>query len=305
MNNKNDETIVSSENKTVEVSTKPVGKTKKEPKQKKKLSEKEKTKRLIIALAIVIIILLLFLGFGSVILKQKSDCCNNSLENKKLNIDENQGAFQTDEEKNRYVRQITLPGWGSFNIPANELTISQGFEFHNPAKNSWFEDTVFIGDKELETFIVEENEIELEHLLRLSGNKNIIKSIVSYEKEYFDIYENAENKYVMKGLNGFEGEKEIVVETADGNEVTLTVKSKHDFYYMTFALYLGDPSDDKEDELLYQSNLVEPNKYIQRMDLSHALSSGSYDAFVVCQPYKSDAATPTNNGIVKLVLKAY
>lgn len=304
MNNKNDETIVSSEEGTIEVPSEPVKKSKKQPKPKKKLSEREKTKRLIIALTSVIVVLLLVLCFGGMLLKQKSDCCNNSLENKQLTIDENQGSFQTDEEKHRYVRQITLPGWGSFNIPANQLTVSQGFEFHNPAKNSWFEDTVFIEDKELETFIVEENEIELDHLLRLSGNKNIAKSIVSYDEEYFDIYENAENKYVMKGLNGFEGEKEIVVETADGNTVTLRVTSNHNFYYMTFALYLGDPSDDKEDELLYQSNLVEPNKYIQRMELSRPLSSGSYDAFVVCQPYKSDAATPTNNGVVKLVLKA-
>lgn len=37
-------------------------------------------------------------------------------------------------------KNVTLPGWGGFTIPANTNIINQGFEFHNPAENFWYED---------------------------------------------------------------------------------------------------------------------------------------------------------------------
>ena len=71
-------------------------------------------------------------------------------------------------------------------------------------------------------------------------------------------------------------------------------------FYMTFALYLND-----NDECLYQSKLVEPDKHIQHISLNRSLSSGEYDAYVFIQPYMSDMKTPCNNGKVniKLIVK--
>lgn len=265
----------------------------------------KRSKKTIVKIVITVIILLLLLMSCGHFLKNRNTNNDDGNEPKPgLTIDKNQGAFKTKEEADLYVKQVTLPGWGAFNIPANELTIDQGFEFHNPAKNAWYEDTAYINGKELETFIVGENEIEINHLLRLAGIKDTIKDVVEYDEKYFDVYKNSDNKMVVTGLAGFEGEQKAVIETATGENVTITFKSEYNLYYMTFGLYLGDPTDDVEDELLYQSNLVEPGKYIQRMELSRTLNSGEYDAYVVCQPYKSDAATPTNNGIIKLVLRA-
>ena len=66
---------------------------------------------------------------------------------------------------------------------------------------------------------------------------------------------------------------------------------------MTFALYLKE-----NDELLYQSGLVSPNNYIQKMEISRPLKKGSYDAYIVIQPYRSDKKTKTNQGVVNLTL---
>ena len=40
------------------------------------------------------------------------------------------------------------------------------------------------------------------------------------------------------------------------------------------------------------------------MDISRKLKSGTYDAYVVCQPYRSDKTTKTNSGVVKITLTA-
>lgn len=72
---------------------------------------------------------------------------------------------------------------------------------------------------------------------------------------------------------------------------------QNDCYYMTFALYLKDT-----DELLYESKLVKPGKHISKITLSRPLGKGSYNAYVFIQPYKSDQATPCNNGKVDITL---
>lgn len=252
---------------------------------------------------IIIIILLLLLGSCGVMWKKAKDSCDVSPSTPTpLVIDKNQGDYSAEEEASNGVKMVTLPGWGAFNIPANTSTITKGFEFHNPASNEWYEDTVVINDITTESFIVGQGTTEIDHLLRLAGINNTMKSVVSYDENYFKVYMSSNNSWVIEGVAGYEGTKEVVIETADGEEVTLHISSKRDFYYMTFALYLGTPDNTEEAELLYQSNLVEPGKYIQRMDLSRSIKAGTYDAFVLCQPYKSDASTRTNNGVVKITL---
>lgn len=269
-----------------------------EPEEKKEKSEWPKR-----ILLIIIIILLLLLGSCGVMWKKAKDSCDVSPSTPTpLVIDKNQGDYSAEETVQNGVKMVTLPGWGAFNIPANTSTITRGFEFHNPTANEWYEDTVVINDITTETFIVGGGQTEIDHLLRLANINNTMKSVVSYDENYFKVYMNSNNAWVIEGIAGFDGTKEVVVETADGEEVTLSISSEREYYYMTFALYLGSPESPDEAELLYQSNLVEPGKYIQRMDLSRSLKAGSYDAFVLCQPYKSDATTKTNNGVVKITL---
>ncbi len=67
------------------------------------------------------------------------------------------------------------------------------------------------------------------------------------------------------------------------------------YYYLKFQLKIGD-------EILYESNLVEAGKHIQKIKISRPLNVGVYDAIVFIQPYKMDMETPTNNGLVKIKL---
>ncbi len=71
--------------------------------------------------------------------------------------------------------------------------------------------------------------------------------------------------------------------------------SNKGYYYLKFQLKI-------QNEILYESNLVEPGKHIQNIKLHRALDPGEYDATVFIQPYKMDMKTPTNNGEVKLKL---
>jgi len=72
---------------------------------------------------------------------------------------------------------------------------------------------------------------------------------------------------------------------------------KEDLYYMTFALVL-----EENDEVIYQSKLVEPDKHLQHITLTRPLEKGTYDAYVLIKPYKSDMATECNNGKVMITL---
>ena len=262
----------------------------------------KRAKRRNLILFIIIIILLLLLGSCSAMYQKKKACCDGCAvqEEDIIEVDPNQGQYASEETIEEHVKMIAMPGWTGFTIPANTTSISQGFEYHNPSSNSWYEDTVTINGIETETFIVGEDEVKIDHLLRIAGIKNTVKSIVSYDESLFKVELGSDNQFFIKGLKGFNGTQEIVVETANGEQTTLSVTSKNDFYYMTFALYI---EGNGEDELIYQSGLVEPGMYIQRMEMTRALKSGTYDAYVLCQPYKSDGRTKTNNGIVKLTLK--
>ena len=265
----------------------------------KKLKNQKRINRILI---ITIIILLLSIGSCSVLKNRNKN--ENPVNNNEpsATIDPNQGDYAAEELENVYDRLIAMPGWGGFTIPANTLTITTGFEFHNPEDNSWYEDTVSINGQRVETFIVGDSEVEINHLLRLVGIKNTVKSVKEYDSNYFACYLNSENKFTIKGTAGFDGTKEVIVELANGEEVTLSLTCENKVYYMSFALYLKN--DNGEDQLLYQSGLVEPGKYIQKMELTEALAKGTYDAYVLCQPYYSDMETKTNNGIVEIILTA-
>lgn len=77
-------------------------------------------------------------------------------------------------------------------------------------------------------------------------------------------------------------------------------KLNSDCYYMTFALYLYN-----NDELLYESGLIEPDEHIHSINLSRPLEAGTYSAYLFVQPYKADKITLCNNGKmdIKLVVE--
>ena len=215
-------------------------------------------------------------------------------------VEQNQGEYVKPEQPIDRSKNVTLPGWGGFTIPANEKEITQGFEFHNPEENLWYEDQISFNGKNLEKLVADSgNKTDLNHYLKLAGINESVTEVTDYDPECFRMEKSEDGVYTVEAIGGFEGTKTITVKTNAGNEVKLDVSCAENYYYMTFALYLAE-----NDELLYQSDLVSPGKYIQKMEMTRALEPGTYDAYVVCQPYQSDKATKTNQGVVKITLTA-
>ncbi len=217
-----------------------------------------------------------------------------------LSVDETQGEYVEPETPIDRSKNVTLPGWGGFTIPADTKKITQGFEFHNPEENLWYEDEVSIDGKELESLVVDSgNQTELNHYLSLAGIDGNVTEVGDYEEDYFKVNQNEEGNYQIEAVGYFDGTKSITVTSDQGKETEISFTCKQDYYYMTFALYLTE-----DDELLYQSDLVLPGNYIQSMEMTRALKAGTYDAYVVCQPYRSDGETKTNQGVVNISLTA-
>ena len=216
-----------------------------------------------------------------------------------LDMEENQGQYVRPETPIDRSKNVTLPGWGGFTIPAGTTKIDKGFEFHNPDKNLWYEDWVSIDGTQLEKLVVDSGSAtEVSHYLRLAGIQSDAAEVTGYDKNHFVVGKTDEGALTLEAVNGgFDGTETITVQTADGQTVELAVTCQQECYYMTFGLYLADG-----DELLYQSGLVAPGNYIQKMEISRKLKAGEYDAYVVCQPYRSDKKTETNAGVVKITL---
>lgn len=255
-------------------------------------------------LLIIVLILIIVVLFGYIVLGRKQNQMQpagaESTQSEVQAMEENQAEYVKPEEPIDRSKNITLPGWGGFVIPAGTKTITQGFEFHNPEENFWYEDMIGFNGTELEKLVVDSGTaVELNHYLKLAGIGGSVADVKSYDENCFEISKNADGAFTVAGVGSFEGVKTITVETDKGDEIELTAECRSQCYYMTFGLYLTDG-----DELLYQSNLVAPGKYIQKMEMSRALESGTYDAYVVCQPYQSDKETKTNQGVVKITLTA-
>ena len=213
-------------------------------------------------------------------------------------MEETQGQYVKPETPVDRSKNITLPGWGGFTIPAGTKTITQGFEFHNPEENFWYEDWVSIDGTQLEKLVVDSGEsTELNHYLKLAGRTDSVAEVTDADASCFKIAQNDDGAYTVEAIQGFEGTKTITVKTDAGETVALDVACKDECYYISFGLYL-----EKDNELLYQSGLVAPGNYIQQMEMTRKLMPGTYDAYVVCQPYRSDKATKTNSGVVKITL---
>lgn len=241
---------------------------------------------------IIILILVLIIALGGFFLFNRKD------DDKPLDVDTEQSSYVKPEKPVDRSKNVTLPGWGAFNIPANTKEITQGFEFHNPEENFWYVDKMSVDGKEVEDLVVDSgNKVKLNHYLKLNGIDSEVKSVGKYDKDLFEITKTKKGKYQIEAIGYSDKVQTIKIKTKDGKSHKIGVESKSDCFYMTFALYLKE-----NDELLYQSGLVSPNNYIQKMEITKPLRKGSYDAYIVIQPYRSDKKTKTNQGVVNLTL---
>ena len=280
--------------------------------QKQNNSEAPKKKKspilkIIIVLLIVAIVILLFFMKGCI-----SGKSSKATDDTPVAVEKTQATYVAPEEPVDRSQQVTLPGWGGFTIPANTKNITQGFEFHNPEENIWYEDNIYDGDKFLEKLVVDSGDkVSLNHYLGLSGIESKATD-VTCDTSVFSITDEpvldadgndtGATEKCIQAVAPYEGDKDVTVTCEDGTTHTYTFRGQENYYYMTFALYLDNSANGKDDELLYQSGLVEPGMYIQQMEMARALSAGTYDAYVVIQPYKSDKTTKTNSGTVNITL---
>lgn len=266
-------------------------------KGKKEKDSNRKTGVLVAIIIILLAIIIALLGMKGC----TSD--SNNQDNTPVSVEKTQGAYIAPEEPVDRSQQVTLPGWGGFTIPANTTTITQGFEFHNPEENIWYEDYIYDGDKYLEKLVVDSGDkVSLNHFLQLAGITTEAKD-VKCNTDVFSISDSSDGKCI-EAIGPYEGNENVVITCEDGTKKTLTFKGTQNYYYMTFALYIDNSANGTDDELLYQSGLVEPGMYIQEMQISRPLEAGTYNAYVLIQPYQSDKKTPTNSGTVKITLTA-
>ena len=241
----------------------------------------------VLATVVVILLLALFVS-----------CQQQPEETQPMDMEQLQGDYVKPDQPIDRSKNVSLPGWGSFTIPANTKTVNQGFEFHNPPTNYWYEDSISFEGKLLETLVVDSgNTVSIDHLLSLVGIKGEASLASGYDKKSFSVSKDKNGALQLEAISGFDEVKSLSVKTDSGKTVKFDVSCNPECYYMTFGLYLADG-----DDLLYQSGLVAPGKYIQSMTMNKALKPGTYDAYVLCQPYKSDKKTQTNSGKVKITL---
>lgn len=262
--------------------------------------ENKNTSRVVIGVLVVLVVLLggYIAVSGAAWGGKSAATATGASEAAALPMETYQAQYVKPETPIDRSKNVTLPGWGGFTIPAKTKKITQGFEFHNPAENLWYEDWVSLDGTQLEKLVVDSGQtVELSHYLRLAGIQAEVTKVLDADPAYFDIQKTDAGAYTIEAIKGYKGEKSLTVQADDGKQYTLTLTGKEECYYIAFGLYLEDG-----DELLFQSGLVAPGLYVQKMEMTRALAPGEYPAYVVCQPYLSDRATKTNSGIVKLTL---
>ena len=100
-------------------------------------------------------------------------------------------------------------------------------------------------------------------------------------------------------IPGF-GSMTIPANTKELKGINLHNPTKNEgWYYLTFKLCLLDKNG-AVSEVLYESQLVPPGKYIQDITLSRGLAKGEYNAVMKVQPYRIADKSPTNNANLKM-----
>ena len=110
--------------------------------------ENKNTSRVVIGVLVVLVLLLG--GYIAVSGGKAAATANGASEAAALPMETYQAQNVKPETPIARSKNVTLPGWGGFTIPAKTKKITQGFEFHNPAENLWYEDWVSLDGTTLE-----------------------------------------------------------------------------------------------------------------------------------------------------------
>ena len=95
--------------------------------------ENKNTSRVVIGVLVVLVLLLG--GYIAVSGGKSAATANGASEAAALPMETYQAQYVKPETPIDRSKNVTLPGWGGFTIPAKTKKITQGFEFHNPAEN--------------------------------------------------------------------------------------------------------------------------------------------------------------------------
>ena len=102
-------------------------------------------------------------------------------------------------------------------------------------------------------------------------------------------------------IPGF-GSMTIPANTKELKGINLHNPEKNEgWYYLTYKLCLLDKNG-QVSEVLYESQLVPPGKYIQDITLSRGLAKGEYNALMKVQPYRIADNSPTNNADLRMTI---
>ena len=258
--------------------------------------ENKNTSRVVIGVLVVLVLLLG--GYIAVSGGKSAATANGASEAAALPMETYQAQYVKPETPIDRSKNVTLPGWGGFTIPAKTKKITQGFEFHNPAENLWYEDWVSLDGTTLEKLVVDSGQTtELSHYLRLAGIQAEVTKVLDADPAYFEIQKTDAGAYTIEAVKGYKGEKTLTVQTDDGKQYTLTLTGKEECYYIAFGLYLEDG-----DELLFQSGLVAPGLYVQKMEMTRALAPGEYPAYVHHQDQQRHRKADTDRGLSPLAV---
>ena len=199
--------------------------------------ENKNTSRVVIGVLVVLVLLLG--GYIAVSGGKSAATANGASEAAALPMETYQAQYVKPETPIDRSKNVTLPGWGGFTIPAKTKKITQGFEFHNPAENLWYEDWVSLDGTTLEKLVVDSGQTtELSHYLRLAGIQAEVTKVLDADPAYFEIQKTDAGAYTIEAVKGYKGEKTLTVQTDDGKQYTLTLTGKEECYYIAFGLYL-------------------------------------------------------------------
>lgn len=73
------------------------------------------------------------------------------------------------------------------------------------------------------------------------------------------------------------------------------------WYYLTYKLCLLDKNGEVS-EVLYESQLIPPNNWINHITFTRGLPKGEYDAVMLVQPYRIADNSPTNKANLKFTI---
>lgn len=219
-------------------------------------------------------------------------------------VDQIQTEYVKPETPVDRSKVVSLSGWSTMNVQAGTTNLTVGIYLNNPPTNFFYEDSIIVDGKEVEKLVVDSGEtVDLNHYLKLVNIKNAVASVNDYDDKLFNI-SNADGAYSLEAVSPFDEEQFIDITTDDGKKHTISVKCSQDYYYLKYQLYLGNINDEENAELLYESDLIEPGKCIQNINISRSLDVGTYEAFALIQPYASDRTTKLNRGTVSFTLNA-